>query len=104
MIDKLGEKGRRIDETLISILLTLFYSFLTYQCFVFAHNQYVSGQTLGSISIKIFWFGYILAFGFLWTAIVSLYQTVRLFVKGVESTNYLLPEEKVAVEMQKEVN
>ena len=74
-------KAAYITEICNFIVLIGFYSFLTYQCFLAATVAQTSGQTMMAISWKLYPYYYILAFGILWTTVVTLFQMIRYIVQ-----------------------
>lgn len=64
----------KATELGVFTILILFYGFLSLQCMKTGKGMMISGQKMMSISWKIYPYYYILAAGFLWTAIVTVFQ------------------------------
>lgn len=77
-------RGRlaKVVETCVFVLLFAFYLFLAIRCFQTAGGAVQSGQTMMSIKWKIWPYWYALAFGFIWTSIVTGFQTVRYIARS----------------------
>lgn len=82
LTDILPPSVQKITEMFNFIVLILFYFFLGYQCLMAGVVSQASGQTMMAISWKIYPYYYILALGILWTAVVTVFQTIKYLVTG----------------------
>ena len=82
LTDILPAPAQKATELFNFVVLILFYFFLGYQCFRAGMASQASGQTMMAISWKIYPYYYILAVGILWTALVTVFQTIKYLVTG----------------------
>ena len=83
LTDVFPPKAARITEICNFLILIAFYFFLAYQCFLAAAAAQASGQSMMSISWKVYPYYYILASGIMWTAVVTVFQTIQ-YIAGNE--------------------
>lgn len=80
--DALPPLGKKIFELFNFVVLIGFYFFLAYQCFLAAAAAKSSGVAMMAISWKLYPYYYALAFGIIWTAIVTVFQLIKYLYTG----------------------